>query len=124
MELLASLRYPIFQAPTGSIAGPELAAAVSEAGGMGAMALTWAPPDIAADQVREVRRRTSAPFLVNYALAHPPRSLPAALEAGAPVISFSWGDPSPHLPLVRSFQAKIVIQVTNAEGAKEAVQQG
>ena len=34
-----ALDYPIFQAPTGSIAGPELASAVSEAGGMGAMGL-------------------------------------------------------------------------------------
>src|ERR1051325_8334115 len=78
------LQYPIFQAPTGSIAGPELAAAVSAAGAMGAMALSWTPPEVAAEQVRHVRALTDRPFLVNFALAFPPNALAAALEAGAP----------------------------------------
>ena len=116
------LAVPIVQAPTGSIAGPELAAAVSEAGAMGAMALTWAEPETAADAVRAVLAQTRRPFLVNYALAFPPRSLAAALEAGAPVVTFSWGDPSRHVPLVRSFGARVGIQVTNAEGARRAAQ--
>lgn len=36
---------PIFQAPIGSIASPELAAAVSEAGAIGHLACTWRSPD-------------------------------------------------------------------------------
>ncbi len=116
------LEYPIVQAPTGSISGPELASAVSCAGAMGAMALSWADPDTAADQVRAVKAFTSRPFLVNYALAFPPRSLNAALEAGAPLVTFSWGDPSNYVAAVRSFGARMGIQVTNAEGARRAVQ--
>jgi nitronate monooxygenase len=116
------LRCPIVQAPTGSIAGPELAAAVAEAGGMGAMALTWADPNAATAHVRAVLAATSRPFLVNYALAHPPRSLEAALEAGAPVVTFSWGDPSNYVHIVRASGARLGIQVTNAEGARRAVQ--
>ena len=38
------IELPIIQAPVGSTAGPELAAAVSEAGGLGVWALTWLPP--------------------------------------------------------------------------------
>ena len=43
---------PIIQAPTAAIAGPELAAAVSSAGGLGAMGLTWTSPEAAAKRVR------------------------------------------------------------------------
>jgi len=83
-SVLDSLRYPIWQAPTASIAGPELAAAASRAGGMGSMGLTWAEPEVAAEHVRQVRSQTDSPFFVNFALAFPPHALDAALEAGAP----------------------------------------
>ena len=119
---LFNLKYPIFQAPTGSIAVPELCAAVSAAGGLGAMALTWANPEEAARQIRQVLERTKNPFQVNFALAFPPISLEAALEAGAPVVTFSWGDPRPHLSKVRAVGAKFGIQVTTGEGARRALQ--
>src|SRR5262245_63553215 len=84
-SVLEALRFPIWQAPTGGIAGPELAAAVSKAGGMGAMGLTWTTPEVAAAQVSQVRNLTGNPFYVNFALAFPPRALDATLEAGAPI---------------------------------------
>lgn len=118
------LRYPIAQAPTGSIAGPELAAAVSKAGALGALALTWTPPETAGAYVRQVRSATDRPFLVNFALAFPPASLAAALEAGAPIVSFSWGDPSPYLSQVQAAGARIGVQVTSVAGARHAVEIG
>lgn len=123
-ESLFELDYPIWQAPTGSIAGPELAAAVSGAGGMGAMALTWPSPEQAAAQIAQVRARTQRPFQVNFALAFPPHALAAALEAGAPVVTFSWGDPAPYLAQVRAAGAKVGVQVTNVEGARRMAQLG
>jgi nitronate monooxygenase len=122
--VLEALRYPIWQAPTGSIAGPELAAAVSKAGGMGAMGLTWTMPEVAAEQVNQVRKLTENPFFVNFALAFPPLALDATLEAGAPIVTFSWGDPEPYLPKVRAAGAKVGIQVTNVAGAQRAIAQG
>ncbi|HZT43529.1 MAG TPA: nitronate monooxygenase [Chthonomonadaceae bacterium] len=118
------LRYPIAQAPTGSVAGPELAAAVSAAGALGAMALTWTPPETAAEYVRQVRAATDHPFLVNFALAFPPTSLTAVLEAGAPIVSFSWGDPAPYLSPVRAAGAAIGMQVASVAGARHAVTLG
>lgn len=123
-SVVESLRYPIWQAPTASIAGPELAAAVSKAGGMGSMALTWTEPAVATAHVNQVRSQTENPFFVNFALAFPPLALDAALEAGAPIVTFSWGDPEPYLSKVRSARAKIGIQVTNVAGAHRAVDQG
>lgn len=121
---LFGIEIPILQAPTGSVAGPELAAAVSEAGGMGALGLTWTPPALASQAVRQTRTRTNKPFLVNFALAFPPYALSAALEAGAPVVTFSWGDPTEWLPLVRSFGAKVGVQVATVGGARHAADLG
>ena len=124
LQDLFGLRYPICQAPTGSIAGPELAAAVSSAGALGAMALTWASPEGAAELVHRVRQATTAPFQVNYALYKPPLSLRSALDAGAPVVTFSWGDPAPYSAQVRAAGAKFGVQVANAAGARRAVDLG
>jgi nitronate monooxygenase len=114
--------YPIFQAPTASIAGPELCAAVSAAGGLGAMGITWTEPEEAARNVREVRSRTDRPFQVNFALHFPPDALPAVLDAGAPVVTFSWGMPTPEMAgRVRDAGALLGIQVTSPDGARAAL---
>lgn len=118
------IEIPIIQAPTASIAGPELAAAVSSAGALGSMGLTWTSPGDAVAQIAEVRAVTQAPFLVNFALAFEPAALPDVLRAGAPIVSFSWGDPSPHLAEVRSAGAKVGIQVGNEAGARRARELG
>ena len=121
---LLGIDIPILAAPTGSIAGPELAAAVSAAGGLGAMGLTWTSPEIAAGWVRQVKVQTCRPFQVNFALAFSPVALDEILDAGAPVITFSWGDPAPYMERVRAAGAKIGIQVTNALGARRAIDLG
>ncbi len=118
------LRLPLFCAPTGSIAGPELASAVSRAGAMGAMALTWTDPQTARQHIRQVRAATANPFQVNFALAFAPHSLHAALEEGAPCITFSWGDPAPYLAQVRAAGACIGVQAANRDGARRALDLG
>jgi len=118
------LRLPLFCAPTGSIAGPELASAVSRAGAMGAMALTWTDPQTARQHIRQVRAATPSPFLVNFALAFKPVCLPVALEEGVPCVTFSWGDPAPYLAQVRAAGACIGVQVANLAGARRALDLG
>lgn len=117
---LPGLRIPLIQAPVGSAAGPALCIAVCEGGALGSLALTWKTPEIAAAQVRSVAAATAAPFAVNFALAFPPRSLAAALEAGARCVTFSWGDPSPYLPLPVPFG----MQCTDEPTARQAVECG
>lgn len=121
---LLGIEVPVFQAPIGSVAGPRLAGTVSEAGGLGALALTWTSPERTRALVKEVRTRTSRPFQVNFVLAFEPRSLASALEAGAPIVTFSWGMPYSHAPLVRSFGAKFGVQVSTVDGAKQALDLG
>ncbi len=115
---------PIWQAPTGSIAGPDLCIAVSNAGGMGSMGLTWTDPDRAQAAVTTVRENTNEPFMVNFALAFPPHSLMAVLDAGAPIVTFSWGQPSTLIDTVHNAGALAGVAVGSAMGASIALQVG
>lgn len=119
------LTYPIFQAPLGPGVGPALPIAVSNAGGMGGMSLWALPPEEAVARVKAVRSATTKPFAVNYVLAFEPRSLQAALDAGAPIVQFSWGMPGRDLvAAVRRAGAKMGIQVTSAGSARAALDAG
>src|SRR5579872_3437759 len=65
LSRLLNLRYPIVQSGMGRVAGPELAAEVSNAGGLGILAgLNLAPEDLRRE-IGRVRSLTSAPFGVN-----------------------------------------------------------
>ena len=119
---LFGLRYPIFQAPWG---GPELASAISNAGAMGAIALWGSTPDAAHEAVTRLRSLTTRAFIVNYVLTFEPRSLPAALDAGAPVVGFSWGLPSKAVVAsIRNGGAKFGVQVATVAGARAALDLG
>jgi nitronate monooxygenase len=119
------LTYPIFQAPAGAAASPDLVIAVCNAGGIGGMAIWPLPTAEAVARVTKVRASTNKNFYVNYALAHPPTSLQATLDAGAPVVQFSWGMPDKGLvAAVRQAGAKMGIQVTSAGSAREALDLG
>lgn len=83
------------------------------------MGLTWTSPEDAGKAVAQVKAATPNLFQVNFALAFEPVALEAALEAGAPVVTFSWGDPAPYIERAR--QAKIGIQVTTREEVKKAL---
>jgi nitronate monooxygenase len=121
---------PVVQAPIGSATCPELAAAVSNAGGLGHLAVTWRPPERTREVVEETRRRTHEPFAVNLAVdpdaqAHDPDAvLGAALDAGAPVVSFSFGDPDGWMERAHDAGATVVVTVASAEAARRAVDSG
>ena len=74
------IRHPIIQSGMSRVAGPELVAAVSNAGGLGILAaLRLEPQDLRA-QVRRIRELTDAPFGVNLWL-HPAVVSPAGPES-------------------------------------------
>jgi nitronate monooxygenase len=62
---LLGIEYPILQSGMGNVAGPDLVAAVSEAGGLGILAGLNLTPDDLRGRIREVRARTTRPFGVN-----------------------------------------------------------
>ena len=62
---LIGIDHPIIQAPIGTLANPRLAAAVSNAGGLGMLALGGAEPGVLREAVRATQSLTDRPFGVN-----------------------------------------------------------
>src|SRR5437899_578271 len=108
------LRYPIFCAGMGTKATPELAIAVSNGGGLGAIGTgSSASADLVRQRVSRTKSGTSRPFAVNYLLAFDPVTLPVALDAGAPIIQFAWGiPPAETVAAIRNAGAKVGIQIS------------
>jgi nitronate monooxygenase len=127
-ELLArfGLRYPIFSAGMGGPGSAELAAAVSNGGGLGAVGTgATASAEIVRDRVARARLATDRLFAVNYLLTWNPVTLPIALDAGAPVIQFAWGLPGREdVAAIRRAGAQMGIQVSSADGARQALDLG
>jgi len=116
---------PIVQAPMGGATTPALAAAVSNAGGLGTLALSWHPPDAVRAAIREARALTERPFAVNLVLAFPQdERLAVCLEEQVPAISFFWGDPRPYVARCHAAGAAVLSTVASAEQARAAVAGG
>ena len=119
------IEHPIVQAPIGGLSVPALAGAVSKAGGLGLMSITWRELDEIRAAIAELRSITDRPFGVNLVIDEPMDDrLDVALAAGAPIVSFFWGDPEPYLERVRAAGALSMLTVGSAEEARRAVDQG
>ena len=62
---LLGIEYPVIQSGMGSVAGPDLVAEVSRAGGLGILAGLNVPPEELRGRIRHVRELTDRPFGVN-----------------------------------------------------------
>lgn len=124
------IEYPVVQAPIGSATCPELAAAVSNAGGLGQLAVTWRDRDETRAVVRTTRELTDAPFAVNLVLddrttvVDTGEHLSSLLDAGADVVAFSFGDAAPHVDAVRDAGGLALQTVGSAAEARAAVDAG
>jgi NAD(P)H-dependent flavin oxidoreductase YrpB (nitropropane dioxygenase family) len=123
---LLGLEVPIICAPMGpSITSPELAAAVSNAGGLGIISFGADPPDLLREQVRRLRELTDRPFGVNVILHFPVEDAVAVcLEERVPVLSFFWGDPSPYVERAHAAGCKVLDQVGSVRAAQRSARAG
>ena len=85
---LVGIDIPIVQAAMGGATSPEFAAAVSNAGGLGMLALSWSSPDAIRAEIRATKALTKRPFGVNFVLAQPQEErLAICLAEGVPIVS-------------------------------------
>ncbi|HXW46465.1 MAG TPA: nitronate monooxygenase [Streptosporangiaceae bacterium] len=118
---MLGIEQPIVQAPMAAI--PELAAAVSNAGALGMVTLTWS--DDAGDTVRQTAALTTRPFGGNLVLTEDQhRRLDQALNAGLRIVSFMWGAPSDYVEAVHEAGGIVMLTVGTAEEARRAVASG
>ena len=96
---LLGIEYPVIQGGMAWIADAQLAAAVSNAGGLGIIAGGSAPIDYLRDQIRRCKSLTDKPFGVNIMLAAPNADEVAALvvEEGVKIVTTGAGSPAPYM---------------------------
>ena len=116
-ELLGIDR-PIVEAPLA--ADPRLPAAVSNAGALGSLGLSWA--EDAGAVVRETAALTDRPFAGNFVLnSDQHRRVDQALSAGLRIVSLIWGDPDSYVDPVHDGGGLVMHTVGSAEEARRAV---
>jgi NAD(P)H-dependent flavin oxidoreductase YrpB (nitropropane dioxygenase family) len=114
---LLGIEQPIVLAPM--VAVPRLAAAVSNAGALGMLTLTWS--EDAGAVVRETAALTTRPFGGNLVLTEDHhRRLDAALEAGLRIVSFLWGEPNGYVQQVHDAGGIFQHTVGTPEEARRA----
>ncbi len=120
------IKLPILNAPVGTATSPQLAAAVSNAGGLGIMAVSFLRhrDDIKA-AIASIRELTDRPFGVNLLLEWPQEErLAVCLEQGVPVISLFWGDPTAHVPAIHGAGSLLMQSVGSVADAVRAMRAG
>jgi nitronate monooxygenase len=118
---LLGIEQPIVQAPMAAI--PRLAAAVSDAGALGMLTLTWSP-DVGA-VIRETAALTGKPFGGNLVLTEDQHQrVGEALDAGLRIVSFMWGDSGPYVERVHEAGGVVLQTIGSADEARRAVASG
>ena len=118
LTTLLGIRYPIIQAPIGSAATPGLVAEVSNAGGLGMLALTWKSPAETRALIGQTKVLTDRPFGVNLVLKWPQDERVAiCLAERVPVVSFFWGDSTPFIRPLQERGIRVCHSVGSADEA-------
>jgi enoyl-[acyl-carrier protein] reductase II len=122
---LLGIEFPIIQAGMGMGSSAELAAAVSNAGGLGSLGVWRRPPEDLERQLAVIRRRTDRPFAMNHLIPElDQRTFAMTLDAAPPVISFALGDPGDLVERAHDAGSLVVHQVTTVPQAREAAERG
>lgn len=126
---LLNIDYPIVQGGLAYLAYADLAAAVSNAGGLGQItAMSLSDPESLRKEIKRVRTLTSKPFGVNYAIGQHgrpfERMVEVAIEEEVPVISVTGGNPKGVLDLVADYSIKKLVLVAARRQAEKAEKLG
>lgn len=117
---LLNIKYPIIQGGMAWVAEHTLAAAVSNAGGLGIIAAANAPAEVVREEIRKTKELTDKPFGVNIMLLSPCAGEIARLaaEEQVPVVTTGAGNPSPYLKMWKEAGIKVIPVVASVALAK------
>ncbi|MDN3519488.1 nitronate monooxygenase [Aquisalimonas lutea] len=122
------IRFPIVSAPMALVAGGRLAAAVTDAGGLGLVGGGYAgtasgEPELAAE-LEQVRGRPFGVGFITWALEKAPQRLDEALAHGPACVFLSFGDPRPFAGRIHDAGARLICQVQSLRHVHEAIDAG
>lgn len=117
---LLEIEVPVIQGGMAWVAEYHLAAAVSNAGGLGLIGAASAPADWVRDQIRKAKELTKRPFGVNIMLMSPYADEVAQVvaEEGVKVVTTGAGNPEKYMKLWKKSGIKVIPVVASAALAK------
>lgn len=123
---LLNIQYPIFQGGMAWVAEHTLAAAVSNAGGLGIIASGGAPCDYVREEVRKTKALTDKPFGVNIMLMNPEADAIAhmVIEEGVKVVTTGAGNPEKYFPMWKEAGIKVLPVVASVGLARRMEKYG
>lgn len=126
IQELLGLEYPIFQGGMAWVANADLAAAVSNGGGLGVIAAGNMPPELLDREIKRAKSMTDRPFAVNIMLMSP--TAEAAIEVVAenrvPVVTTGAGSPGKVIERLKPLGTIIIPVIASVAHAKRVEKQG
>jgi enoyl-[acyl-carrier protein] reductase II len=126
---ILGVQYPIVQGGLAYLAYSELAAAVSNAGGLGQItAMSLESAEALRNEIKKLRELTSKPFGVNFAIGQYGKGykelVEVAIEESVPVISMTGGNPSTIFDMLKGVDVKKLVLVAAKRQAIKAEELG
>ncbi|MBK7910248.1 MAG: nitronate monooxygenase [Bacteroidia bacterium] len=123
---LFGIQYPIIQAGMIWCSGWQLAAAVSQAGGLGIIGAGSMYPEILRENIRKCKAATDRPFGVNVPLLYPniEEHMNIIREERVPVVFTSAGNPKTWTTFLKEGGAKVVHVIANTKFARKCEEAG
>ncbi|PRX27454.1 enoyl-[acyl-carrier protein] reductase II [Orenia metallireducens] len=123
---LLDIEHPIIQGGMAWIATGELAAAVSQAGGLGIIGAGNAPAEIVREEIKKVKKVTDKPFGVNVMLLSPyvDEVIEVVIEEKVPVVTTGAGNPGKYIDALKDAGTKIIPVVPSVALAKRMARLG
>lgn len=123
---LFNIKYPIIQAGMIWCSGWELAASVSNAGGLGIIGSGSMYPEILKEQIQKCQAATSLPFAVNLPMLYPSieEHIQNIIKYKVPIVFTSAGNPNTYTSLLKSHGITVVHVVSSVKFALKAEQAG
>ncbi len=123
---ILGIEYPILQGGMAWVATAELAAAVSEAGGLGIIGAGNAPAEFLRNEIRKVKSITKKPYGVNVMLLSPfvDDVINVVIEERVPVVTTGAGNPGKYLKRLQEIGTKVIPVVSAVALAKKMEKEG
>lgn len=123
---LLGIEYPIIQGGMAWVATAELAAAVSNGGGLGLIAAGGAPADAVREQIRKCRELTDKPFGVNVMLMSPfaEEVMEVVIEEKPAVVATGAGNPGKYIENLKAAGIKILPVIASVAMAQKMEKMG
>jgi len=121
---LLEIDHPVLCAPMAGVTGGKLAAAVSEAGGLGLLGGGYGENDWVMGELREAGNSRIGAGFITWALDKNPSLLDGVLEHSPAAVMFSFGGIEPYAAKVKEAGAVLICQVQSVAQARQVAEQG